>query len=83
MNLISATANAKVINLATNLGALVSFIIAGKIIYLIAIPLALANMAGNYLGSNLALSKGEKIIKLFLVIVLIILTVTLIWKYVI
>lgn len=83
LGLIEATANAKIINLATNLGALISFIIAGKIIYLLAIPLALSNMAGNYLGSHIALTRGEKVIKVFLAIVLIILLITLIWKYII
>ena len=83
LNLIEATANAKIINLATNLGALASFIIAGRVMYLIAIPLALANMAGNYIGSRLALTRGEKIIKMFLIVVLIILMATLVWKYVI
>jgi|SRR3989338_2845103 len=81
LGLIEATANAKVINLATNLGALVSFVIAGKVIYLLAIPLALFNMAGNYIGSHLAITKGEGIIKTFLMVVLAILMVTLVWRY--
>ena len=81
LNLIEATANAKIINLATNIGALASFIIAGKVIYLIAIPLALSNMIGNYLGSSIVLEKGEKIIKMFLMIVLGMLMATLILKY--
>lgn len=81
LNLIEATANAKIINLATNIGALTTFIIAGRVIYFIAIPLALSNMIGNYTGSQLALAKGEKIIKIFLVIALAILMITLIWKF--
>ena len=82
LNLIEATANAKIINLATNIGALASFVIAGKVIYLIAIPLAVSNMIGNHIGSRIVLEKGEKIIKMFLIIVLAMLMVTLILKYV-
>lgn len=83
LNLVESTANAKVINLATNLGALVSFIIAGKVIYLLAIPLAVSNMVGNYIGSNLALAKGERIIKSVLIAVVVMMMGTLIWKYII
>ena len=82
LGLIEATANAKMINLATNLGALISFMIAGKVIYLLAIPLALSNMAGNYLGSHTVLTRGEKVIKVFLAVVLAILLITLIWRYI-
>ena len=45
LGLLEATANAKIINLLTNIGALIGFIIAGKVIYAVAIPLAFANMA--------------------------------------
>ncbi|MBN2617083.1 MAG: TSUP family transporter [Spirochaetales bacterium] len=81
LNLIEATANAKVFNFVSNLGALVAFLFSGKVLFLLALPMALSNMAGNYFGSHLALKKGDKVIKLFLIIVLVILFVTLIWKY--
>ena len=55
--------------------------IAGKVMYLIGIPLAAANMLGNFIGSKMALKKGENIIKPFLIIVLVILLISLIWKY--
>lgn len=81
LNLIEATANAKVFNLISNLGALTAFVIGGKVFYALGIPLAIASMLGNYTGSHLAIKKGEKFIKLFLVIVLAILFVTLVWKF--
>ncbi len=81
LNLIEATANAKVFNFMSNLGALVSFIISGKVFFTLGLPMALANMAGNYFGSHLVLKKGEGIIKIFLIVILVILSVTLIWKY--
>lgn len=81
LNLIEATANAKVFNFLSNLGALIAFIFSGKVLFLLAIPMALANMAGNYFGSHLVLKKGDRVIKTFLIIVLLLLTGTLIWKY--
>lgn len=81
LNLIEATANAKVFNFMSNLGALVAFIASGKILFILGIPMAVANMAGNYFGSRLVLKKGEKVVKLFLIIVLVILSITLILKY--
>lgn len=81
LNLIEATANAKVFNFMSNIGALASFIIVGKVFYTLALPMAMANMAGNFFGSHLVLRKGEKVIKLFLIVVLVILSLTLVWKY--
>lgn len=81
LGLVESSATAKVFNLLSNLGALVMFIIGGKVIYLIAVPLALANIAGNYLGSHLTLKKEAQLVKVFLMVSLTILFVTLIWKY--
>ncbi|MDP3285010.1 MAG: hypothetical protein Q8M56_11340, partial [Desulfobacterales bacterium] len=61
--------------------ALVVFILNGKVIFLIGIPLAAANILGNYLGSNLAVKKGANTIKFFLLLSLSILMISLIWKY--
>lgn len=81
LNLIEATANAKVFNFLSNLGALAAFISSGKVLYSLGLPMALCNMAGNYLGSHLVLKKGSKVIRIFLLIVLAILSITLIWKF--
>lgn len=81
LNLIEATANAKVFNFVSNLGALAAFIIGGKVLFLLGLPMAAANMAGNYFGSHLVLKKGAKVIKFFLIVVLVILCATLVFKY--
>ncbi|MBU1397293.1 MAG: hypothetical protein KKE00_01530, partial [Proteobacteria bacterium] len=57
------------------------FIMGGKVVYLLGIPLAIANIAGNYLGSNLAIKKGANTVKFFLLLSLTILMISLIWKY--
>ncbi|RYF98206.1 MAG: sulfite exporter TauE/SafE family protein, partial [Chitinophagaceae bacterium] len=64
-----ASANAKFVNLATNLGSIVFFATAGKIIYAIAIPMAVCNAAGGMIGARLAILKGNKFIRVFFLIV--------------
>ena len=44
---------------------------AGKVLWMIAIPMALANMAGSYVGSHFAIKGGEVFIKKVLIFVLI------------
>lgn len=81
LGLVQSSATAKVFNLASNLGALAIFVLGGKVIYMIGIPLAVANILGNYLGSSLAIKKGANTVNFFLLLSLTILMVSLIWKY--
>lgn len=70
---VSASGTAKIVNLASNVGALLTFIVGGKVMYAIGLPAALFGIAGNWIGSGLALKKGAKIIKPVMIGVLIIL----------
>jgi len=81
INLIEATANAKVVNFVSNFGALIAFLMKGEVIFILGIPLAISSMVGNYFGSQLAIKNGEKFIRIFLIIVMIILVITLFAKY--
>jgi uncharacterized membrane protein YfcA len=66
-----ATACAKVVNMATNLGALAFFIPAGLVSFRLAIPMAVAMMTGSFAGSHLAMKGGNRWIRrLFLVLVI-------------
>jgi uncharacterized membrane protein YfcA len=64
-----ASANAKVINCVTNIASLVFFISSGAVIWGKAIPMAIANMAGSYAGSQLALKKGSAFVRIFFIVV--------------
>ena len=66
---LKASANAKFVNMATNLGSIVFFASAGKIIYSIAIPMAICNAAGGIAGARLAILKGNKFIRIFFLII--------------
>lgn len=68
---LSASANAKFVNLASNLGSMIFFMLGGKILYVIALPMAACNAAGGLLGARLAILKGNKIIRIFFLCVVV------------
>jgi len=81
LSLVRSTANSKVFNLASNFGALIGFIIGGKVSFALGLPLATMSIAGNYVGSHLAIKNGDALIKKCLIGVLGLLMLTLILKY--
>lgn len=68
-----ANAQAKVINLTTNITALIVFLINGKVLIPIAIIGAICNMVGGYLGAGLVMKNGSKLAKPSIILVLILL----------
>lgn len=66
-----ASANAKMVNVASNLGSITLFILKGKIIWAIAIPMAFCNALGGWIGAKTALRKGNDFIRIFFLIVVI------------
>lgn len=82
MGIKSANGQAKVINLTTGLTSMVVFIMNGQVLYVYGIAGAVFNIAGSYLGANLALKNGRKIIRPVIIVVLILLVVKIIidWK---
>jgi hypothetical protein len=73
---LSASAIAKVVNVSTNLGAIMVFGLHGAVIWQVALVLAAANISGGLLGAKLAIRGGSTLIrKVFLIV-----TVALILK---
>ena len=70
MSVSSANAQAKVINLTSNITSLAVFLINGQVMLPLGLAAALCNMAGNWLGSGLALSRGTKIVRPVILVVL-------------
>ena len=66
---LQANIYAKLVNLATNIGSITLFVIKGKIIWTVAIPMAVCNATGAWLGARLAISKGNGFIRIFFLIV--------------
>ncbi len=78
-NFLSASAHAKMVNLATNLGSVTLFIIKGAIIWNIALPMAAANMVGGFAGAKLAIAKGNKFIRIFFLVVVVGILIRFCW----
>lgn len=76
---LAASASAKVINTVTNLAALASFAVGGHIVYAIAAPMALSNVAGSLLGSNLAIRRGSGFVRLLFILIVTVLIARFGW----
>ena len=64
-----ASVTAKIVNLATNLGAILIFGANGKIIWTLGLTMALGNVIGGLLGARLAIRGGSQFIrKVFLIV---------------
>jgi len=68
---LKASAHAKMVNLATNLGSIIFFAGTGRIIFAIAIPMAVCNAVGGTLGARLAIVKGNKFIRVFFLVIVV------------
>jgi len=69
---LEASAYAKVINCVTNISALIVFIKQGNYLLEIAILMAVCNLIGSVLGTQLAIKKGNAFIRIFFIVVVII-----------
>ena len=66
---ITASAIAKVVNVATNVGAILVFGIHGAVIWQIGIIMGVANISGAIIGSRLAIKGGSTLVrKVFLIV---------------
>lgn len=66
---LKASAHAKFVNLATNLGSIILFSGSGHILYQYAVPMAVLNVTGSFLGARLAILKGNAFIRVFFLLV--------------
>ena len=58
-----ASGNAKVVNLASNLAALLLFSLKGAVLWRVAAPMAAANALGAFAGARLAVKRGDKLVR--------------------
>ena len=77
---VRANGNTKVVNLSSNLAAVVTFALAGKIYYPVAIPAAICGIVGNILGSKLVILRGNRLIKRVFVLALILLFIRVVYN---
>ncbi len=75
----TASGNAKLLNLASNAAALVTFAASGNILYSVALPAAVCGIAGNFAGAHMALTKGSRFIRPMMLLVLALLMLKILW----
>jgi uncharacterized protein len=74
---LEASATAKIINLSTNVGALVVFALDGSVLWTLGLVMGLANLAGGYLGARTAVSAGSRFVRIVFLAVVFVLIVRL------
>ncbi|WP_241606740.1 sulfite exporter TauE/SafE family protein [Rosenbergiella epipactidis] len=79
--ILKASATSKIFNLSSNIGAFIAFAMAGKMAYLIGIPMILASLAGNHIGSIHAIKTNGEIIRKVLFVTVGAMMATLVLKY--
>ena len=70
-----ATGNVKIVNLSSNISALITFILAGKILWGLGLAASCFSIAGHYVGAGMVVNNGVKVIKPIILIVLVLLLV--------
>ena len=73
-----ATGNVKVVNLTSNISALITFVLAGKILWVLGLSASIFSIAGHYLGAHMVVKNGVKVIKPIILLVLVLLMIKII-----
>ena len=66
---LEATAKAKIVNLATNFGALAVFIPGGHVMWRLGLIMAAANLVGGYIGARTAVARGSGFVRVVFIVV--------------
>jgi uncharacterized membrane protein YfcA len=75
----TASGNAKFVNLASNLAALAVFLYNSRVILPLGLCAGFFSVLGGYLGSGLAIQRGTRVIRYFVLAVLGLLFIKIIW----
>ena len=67
---VMASGTAKVVNLTSNISALLALLTRGNVVFALGIPAALCGVTGNWLGAGLTIRRGTRFIRAILLVVL-------------
>jgi uncharacterized membrane protein YfcA len=70
MDVRTAAGNTKLVNLSSNIAALVTFMIHGKIIFPLGLAASVFSIAGHYLGSGMVMKNGTRVVRPIILAVL-------------
>jgi uncharacterized membrane protein YfcA len=68
-SLVHASADAKVVNFASNLAALAVFAHAGQVVWQAALPMAAGQLCGGTIGAHLTMRGGERVVRIAVLVV--------------
>lgn len=68
---ITSAAWAKVINVFTNLGALITFAIQGEVLWLLGLGLAVTNVIGAQIGARMVIGRGSGFVRIVILVVVV------------
>ena len=77
-NLIKATAQAKLLNLCSNLAALIFFGLHGNIVWSFGLPLLFGQLIGGTIGARLVVTRGQRLIRILMVVMSLIVSIKMI-----
>lgn len=80
LTLLQASATSKIFNFSSNIGAFIAFLIAGQMAFLIGIPMVLASLLGNHIGSIHAIKTNGEIVRKVLIITVLFMMITLLYQ---
>ncbi len=80
-NMLKASANTKLLNLASNIGSLIIFIPTGLILYKVGLAMALGQIFGSWAGVHLSVKKGAKFINGMFICMMTALVIKMFWEY--
>lgn len=75
LDLLTASGNTKLVNLSSNVAALVTFIFSGNIVYALGLAASVFSIAGHYLGAGMVMKSGTKIVKPIIILVILLLLI--------
>lgn len=75
LDLLTASGNTKLVNLSSNIAALITFIFSGNIVYALGFAASVFSIAGHYLGAGMVMKSGTKIVKPIIILVILLLLI--------
>ena len=78
LDLRTASGNMKLVNLSSNIGSLITSLMAGKVLIAIGLISAVFSVAGHYIGAGLTIKNGSKIVRPVILVVIWLLAVKVI-----
>ncbi|MDB5815592.1 MAG: hypothetical protein JWN23_2709 [Rhodocyclales bacterium] len=79
LDMVHASASAKLVNLATNFAALVFFVLHQGVMWRVGLVMAAANVIGAFLGSHMTLKHGSGFVRWMLICIVTVLMAKLTW----